>query len=139
MDLDLDLAIRQTNENPVYYVQYAHARISSIFRGAEKKGFDLSKLPTMFSTLTSAKAFELIGALSSYPQAVKIAATQRVPHKITNYINSLASSFHSFYNDEQVITDDELKSYERLALLNAVKIVLSDALSLVGVSAPEKM
>jgi len=139
MDLDLDLAIRQTNENPVYYVQYAYARICSIFRGAEAKGFDLAKLPTSFETLSSSKAFELIGELSGYPHAVKMAATQRAPHKITNYINGLASSFHSFYNDEQVITDDALKSYERLALLNAVKIVLKDALSLVGVSAPEIM
>lgn len=139
MDLDLDLAIRQTNENPVYYVQYAHARICSIFRGAQNKGFDLTQLPTTFTTLESEKVFELIGVLSGYPSAVHASATQRAPHKITNYINNLASSFHSFYNDEQVITEDEVQSYERLALLNAVKIVLKDALDLVGVSAPEQM
>jgi len=139
MDLDLDLAIRQTNENPVYYVQYAHARISSIFRGAVEKGFDLTDLPKTFTTLEGDKTFELIAELSSYPQAVLLAAKQRAPHKLTNYINNLASAFHSFYNDEHVVTDDVLKSRERLALLNACKIVLQDALELVGVHAPEKM
>ena len=139
MDLDLDLAIRQTNENPVYYVQYAHARICSIFRGAKEKGIDIENLPTTFNTLESDKAFELIGELSSYPVAITLASKQRAPHKLTNYINNLASSFHSFYNDEHVITDDLEKSRERLALLNAVKIVLQDSLYLIGVSAPERM
>jgi arginyl-tRNA synthetase len=139
MDLDLDLAIRQTNENPVYYVQYAHARIASIFRGAVEKGYDLSKLPTEFKTIEGEKAFHLIAELSNYPGAILLAAKQRAPHKLTNYINNLASAFHSFYNDEQVISEDSVKTYERLALLNATKTVLKDALNLVGVSAPEKM
>ncbi len=139
MDLDLDLAIRQTNENPVYYVQYAHARICSIFRQAVEKGFNLDTFTTEFSTLTSEKTLELVSKLSEYPNAIKVAATQRAPHKLTNYINSLASSFHSFYNDEHVITENAQNTNERLALLNATKIVLKDALSLVGVSAPEKM
>lgn len=139
MDLDLDLALKQTNENPVYYAQYAHARINSIFKTAISKGFDVEKLPTKFSTLESDKTFELIGILGSYPDAIKQAASLRAPHKITNYINNLASAFHSFYNDEQVITTDHVKTYERLALLNATKIVLKDALKLVGVSAPNQM
>ena len=74
-----------------------------------------------------------------YPDAILQAATQRAPHKITNYINNLASAFHSFYNDEHVVTADQLKSYERLTLLKATKTVLKDALKLVGVSAPNKM
>lgn len=139
MDLDLDLAIRQTNENPVYYVQYAHARICSIFRQAKEKGFNTDTFTAEFTTLTGDKTLELISKLAEYPNVIKQAATQRVPHKLTNYINNLASSFHSFYNDEYVITDNEQKTNERLALLNATKIVLKDALSLVGVSAPEKM
>lgn len=139
MDLDLDLALRKTNENPTYYVQYAHARICSIFRTAEEKGFNTKELPNTFDTLTSPKTFELIGVLRNYPQAISLAAKQRAPHKLTNYIQELASAFHSFYNDEQVLSDDQTKSLERLALLNAVKVVLKDALSLVGVSAPEKM
>mgnify|MGYP002639485425 CR=1 FL=1 len=139
MDLDLDLALRQTNENPVYYVQYAHARICSIFKQAKEKGYDLSTFTTELSTLTGEKTLELVSKLSEYPDVIKASATQRAPHKLTNYINTLASSFHSFYNDEHVITDNVQKTNERLALLNATKIVLKDALHLVGVSAPEKM
>lgn len=139
MDLDLDLALRQTNENPVYYAQYAHARICSIFNQAESKGFDIENLPSNLSTFAKEKAFELIGVLGKYPDVIKLSASQRAPHKITNYINDLASAFHSFYNDEQVISSDQQKTYERLALLKACKIVLKDALKLVGVSAPNKM
>ena len=139
MDLDLDLALKQTNENPVYYTQYAHARINSIFTAAEKKGYDVKTLPESFTSLTSDKAFELIQILSNYPVAIKQSAISRAPHKITNYVNNLASAFHSFYNDEQVVSNDHLRTMERLSLLNATKIVLKDALSLVGVSAPNKM
>jgi len=139
MDLDLDLALKQTNENPVYYTQYAHARINSIFVAAKQKGFDIKKLPKIFTTLTGEKTFNLIQILGNYPDIIKQAALQRAPHKITNYVNNLASAFHSFYNDEQVISNDQLKTMERLSLLNATKIVLKDALNLVGVSAPNKM
>ncbi|MCK5761410.1 MAG: arginine--tRNA ligase [Candidatus Izimaplasma sp.] len=139
MDLDLDLALKQTNENPVYYTQYAHARINSIFTTAKQKGFDVTDLPNTFTTLTGDKTFNLIQILGNYPDAIKQSALQRAPHKITNYVNNLASAFHSFYNDEQVIGSDQLKTMERLALLNATKIVLKDALNLVGVSAPNKM
>lgn len=139
MDLDLDLALKRTNENPVYYTQYAHARINSIFVAAKQKGFDVTNLPETFTTLVSEKAFNLIQILGNYPDVIKQGALQRAPHKITNYVNNLASAFHSFYNDEQVITNDQLKTMERLSLLNATKIVLKDALNLVGVSAPNKM
>ncbi len=139
MDLDLDLALKQTNENPVYYSQYAHARINSIFVTAKAKGFNIKTLPKTFTTLEGEKTFELIQILVNYPITIKQAALQRAPHKITNYVQNLASAFHSFYNDEQVITSDQLKTMERLSLLNATKIVLKDALSLVGVSAPNKM
>ena len=139
MDLDLDLAIRQTNENPVYYVQYAHARINSIFEGAKTKGVDIENLPTVFATITNPKAFDLVQMLAKYPAIIEQAAVGRTPHKLTNYINQLASAFHSFYNAEQVITTDHKKTREHLALLNATKIVLKDSLSLIGVSAPNKM
>ncbi|AIO19020.1 Arginine--tRNA ligase [Candidatus Izimaplasma bacterium HR1] len=139
MDLDLDLAIRQTNENPVYYVQYAHARINSIFEAAKTKGVDISNLPTEFKTIANPKAFELVNILANYPNIIEQSATQRAPHKLTNYIQQLASAFHSFYNAEQVITTDQLKTREHLSLLNAAKIILKDSLSLIGVSAPNKM
>jgi arginyl-tRNA synthetase len=139
MDLDLDLAIRQTNENPVYYVQYAHARINSIFETAKEQGIDINNLPTSFSTITNEKAYDLVQALANYPNAIEQSALSRAPHKLTNYIYQLASHFHSFYNAEHVITVDQMKTKEHLALLSAVQIVLQDALSLIGVSAPTKM
>ncbi len=139
MDLDLDLALKQTNENPVYYVQYAHARINSIFNTAKSKGFNTDILPTTFTTFTGDKTFELISLLGGFTDALRQSAIQRAPHKITNYINSLASAFHSFYNDEQVISTDHVKTMERLALLKATKTILKIALDLVGVSAPNKM
>lgn len=139
MDLDLDLALRQTNENPVYYAQYAHARICSIFALASEKGFDVANLPTTFTTFSGDKTFELISILGNYGEAIRQAALSKAPHKITNYINTLASAFHSFYNDEQVLSSDHQKTMERLALLNAVRIVMANALFLIGVSAPNKM
>lgn len=139
MDLDLDLALKQTSENPVYYAQYAHARINSIFKTAKDKGYSINTLPSVFNTLKSDKVLDLITQLAEYESVIEIAALTRQPHKITNYINQLATKFHSFYNDEIVITSDLDSTYERLALLNAVKIVLKDSLSLVGVSAPNRM
>jgi len=139
MDLDLDLAIRQTNENPVYYVQYAHARINSIFETAKNRGYDITKLPTEYSTITHEKSFDLVSLLATYPDIIKQAALSRGVHKLTNYINQLASAFHSFYNAEQIVSTDQQRTLERLSLLNATKIVIKDALNLIGVSAPNKM
>lgn len=139
MDLDLDLAIRQTNENPVYYVQYAHARINSIFEKAQENGIDITSLPTTFESLDGEKLYDLVVLLVQYPNVINYAAQERAPHKLTNYITQLASSFHSFYNAQQVITENIKETKERLALLNATKIVIKDALSLIGVSAPNKM
>ncbi len=123
----------------MYYVQYAHARINSIFEAAKTKGVDTTNLPTEFTTIKNPKAFDLVNALANYSNAIELAARQRAPHKLTNYIQSLASAFHSFYNAEQVITVDQQKTREHLALLNATRIVLKDSLSLIGVSAPNKM
>ncbi|MFK5882987.1 MAG: arginine--tRNA ligase [Candidatus Izemoplasma sp.] len=139
MDLDLDLALKQTSENPVYYAQYAHARINSIFNAAVTKGFDMTNLPTTFKTINSVKAYDLITQLAEYERVIESAALKRQPHRIANYINQLATKFHSFYNDEIVLSDDSVSTYERLALLNATKIVLKDSLNLIGVSAPNKM
>lgn len=139
MDLDLDLALKQTNENPVYYVQYANARIHSLFIQAEKKGIDFINEDHKFTHLTGDKTIQLVHILSQYPDAIELAATNRTPHKLTNYLNQLASAFHSFYGDTQIITEDIVATKEKLALLNATTIVLEDALSLIGVSAPKKM
>ena len=138
MDFDLDLAVSQSNENPVYYAQYAHARISSILRSANEQGFEASL--ENLSLLTAEKEEEVLKKVGAFPQIVADAAKHRTPHRIANYIQDLAASFHSFYNAEKVINQDNKELTEaRLALITAVKTTLANALKLIGVSAPEKM
>ncbi|RTR33033.1 arginine--tRNA ligase [Robertmurraya yapensis] len=139
MDFDLDLAVSQSNENPVYYAQYAHARISSILRqGVEQNiSFDANIDLTQIS---AEKEFEVLKKLGEFPLAVAEAAQKRMPHRITNYIFELASAFHSFYNAEKVLDPENIeRTKARLALIKAVQVTLKNALSLIGVSAPEKM
>jgi arginyl-tRNA synthetase len=139
MDFDLDLAVSESNENPVYYAQYAHARISSILRQGEEQGVRVEQ-DANFALIQSEKEMDLLKKLGEFPQAVSEAAVKRVPHRITNYIFELASTFHSFYNAEKVL-DSEYpeRTGARLALVKAVQITLRNALALIGVSAPEKM
>lgn len=139
MDFDLDLAVSTSNENPVYYAQYAHARICSMLRQGEEKGIsfegnlDLTKI-------ASEKEYDLLKVIGSFPEAVADAAEKRIPHRITNYIFELASVLHSFYNAEKVLDPaDEEKSRARLSLMKVTQITLNNALKLIGVSAPEKM
>ncbi|MBS4200734.1 arginine--tRNA ligase [Bacillus sp. FJAT-49732] len=139
MDFDLDLAVSESNENPVYYAQYAHARIWSILRSAEEKGF-LVESNTNLSVLTSEKSIDLLKKLGEFPQIIADAAEKRIPHRITHYIFELASFFHSFYNAEKVLNEENPEETKaRLALIKSVQITLKNALALVGVSAPEKM
>lgn len=139
MDFDLDLAVSQSNDNPVYYSQYAHARISSILRTGAEQGFSFEGVKD-FSALTSEKEVELLKKLGEFPSAIAEAAEKRMPHRITNYIFDLASSFHSFYNADKVLDAEHAdRSKARLALVKAVQITLKNALTLIGVSAPEKM
>ncbi|MEC1732899.1 arginine--tRNA ligase [Bacillus mojavensis] len=139
MDFDLDLAVSTSNENPVYYAQYAHARICSMLRQGEEQGLtpaaDLD-----FSSIQSEKEYDLLKTIGGFPEAVAEAAEKRIPHRVTNYIYDLASALHSFYNAEKVIDpENEEKSRARLALMKATQITLNNALQLIGVSAPEKM
>ncbi|HEY4551991.1 MAG TPA: arginine--tRNA ligase [Bacillaceae bacterium] len=139
MDFDLDLAVSESNENPVYYAQYAHARIWSILRSADEKGFSFDA-DTDLSSITSEKSIDLLKKLGEFPHIVADAAEKRIPHRITQYIFELASAFHSFYNAEKVLNEanpEETKA--RLALVKTVQITLKNALALVGVSAPERM
>lgn len=139
MDFDLDLAVAESNDNPVYYAQYAHARICSILRSADEKGIAVDG-NNDFSYLSSEKATDLLKKLGEFPQVIAEAADKRIPHRITNYIFDLASVFHSYYNAEKVLNEEQLdETKARLALVNAVQITLKNALALVGVSAPEKM
>ncbi|MBE1555753.1 arginine--tRNA ligase [Sporosarcina limicola] len=138
MDFDLDLAISQSNENPVYYAQYAHARISSILRQADES--NLSASVDNISLLQAEKELELQKKIGDFPQVISDAARMRVPHRVTTYIQELAATFHSFYNAEKVLDPSNPKLSEaRLALITATRTTIANALKLVGVSAPEKM
>src|SRR3954471_6216663 len=139
MDFDLDLAVSESNENPVYYAQYAHARICSILRTGEEQGLTADQNAD-FSLISAEKEIELLKKLGEFPQAVGEAALKRVPHRITNYILELASAFHSFYKADKVLdSENPARTKARLALVKAVQITLKNALALIGVSAPEKM
>lgn len=139
MDLDLDLAIKQSNDNPVYYAQYAHARICSVFRKAEEAGFDVEFVDDDFNHLNHEKVYDLLNTLSEYPDLIADAAQSRQFHKVTNYIHTLAQKLHTLYSAFPFLVDEKKPRNERLSLLEAVRIVLEDALCLLGVSAPEKM
>lgn len=139
LDFDLDLAVSQSNENPVYYAQYAHARISSILRQGEEQNLSFSENVDL-AQIETEKEMDVLKKLGEFPLAVAEAAEKRMPHRITNYIFELASSFHSFYNADKVLNSDNIeRTKARLALIKAVQITLRNALSLIGVSAPEKM
>ncbi|TWT27612.1 arginine--tRNA ligase [Planomicrobium sp. CPCC 101110] len=138
MDFDLDLAVSQSNENPVYYSQYAHARICSILRQAESQGFTAST--GSLDLLTSEKEIDVLKKIGDFPLVIADAAKLRAPHRVTTYIQELASNFHSFYNANKVLdTSNEELTRARLALITAVKITIANALKTVGVAAPEKM
>jgi arginyl-tRNA synthetase len=139
---DVDLAVSQSEDNPVYYVQYAHARISSVLAQAVDKGYAF--LPTHavdveLAPLTSAREFALLNRLAAYPDAVRVAADELAPHQLAFYLKDLAAEFHGYYNAERVLVDDAAQRNARLALLVAARQVLRNGLSLLGVSAPERM
>ena len=139
LDFDLDLAVSQSNENPVYYAQYAHARICSILRQAEEQNLTATA-DADFSHIQSEKEIDVLKKLGEFPEVVGEAALKRIPHRITNYIYELASTFHSFYNAEKVLDLEQVeKTTARLSLIKSVQITLKNALDLIGVSAPEKM
>ncbi|WML41681.1 arginine--tRNA ligase [Neobacillus sp. OS1-2] len=140
MDFDLDLAVSESNENPVYYAQYAHARICSILRAGEEQGLMVDAGADFSLVALSEKEIDLLKKLGEFPSAVGEAAVKRVPHRITNYIFELASTFHSFYNAEKVLDPEQPeRTKARLGLVKTVQISLKNALALIGVSAPEKM
>ncbi|WP_096156321.1 MULTISPECIES: arginine--tRNA ligase [Bacillus] len=139
LDFDMDLAVSQSNENPVFYAQYAHARICSMLRQGEEQGIELVG-PFALEHIQSEKEIDLLKKLGEYPQVVSEAAIKRIPHRMTNYIFELASTLHSFYNAEKVLDSENVdRTKARLALMKATQITIQDALKLIGVSSPEKM
>ncbi|MGG4105976.1 MULTISPECIES: arginine--tRNA ligase [Paenibacillus] len=140
LDFDMDLAVSTSNENPVFYVQYAHARICSVFRQAEEQGVNLLSLSEVnLSVLTTEHEYDILRKIGELPQEVSLAAENYAPHRLIRYVYELASLFHSYYRAERVITEDADQTQARLALLRAVRTVIANVLRLMGVSAPERM
>ncbi|MCX5845368.1 MAG: arginine--tRNA ligase [Deltaproteobacteria bacterium] len=140
LDFDLELAKKQSSENPVYYVQYAHARICSILRNADEQGYEIPGYDEVdLRFLKLPEELNLIKAISRLPEAIEGAALALEPHRLTFYLNDLAALFHSYYNKHKVLSDEEGLSRARLFLIKSILIVLRNVLRLLGVSAPEKM
>ena len=138
MDFDLDLAVSESSENPVYYAQYGHARISSIINQSAE--LDIVASTEGAALLTAEREIDLLKKIGDFPQVVADAAEIRGPHRIATYIHDLAATFHSFYNAEKVLdVNNRELSEARLALVTATRTTLANALRLIGVSAPEKM
>jgi arginyl-tRNA synthetase len=140
LDFDLELAKKKTSDNPVYYVQYVHARISSIIRKAtEREISDIMTDGEAIAMLTQSEEVELMKALARYPETIENSAKLMEPHRITFFLMNLASLFHAYYNKHRVLTDDPVLSRGRLYLITAVQKVIRNGLTLLGVSAPERM
>jgi len=141
MDFDLDLATSQSNENPLFYVQYAHARVCSVMRLLAEKGLTYSSTNGLnnLDKLTETHETNLIDTLNRYPEKLTQAAQQYEPHQLNHYLRELSTQFHSYYNSHKFIIDDVELMQARLVLINATKQVLSNGLQLLGVNAPESM
>jgi arginyl-tRNA synthetase len=134
---DIDLALQQNDENPVFYVQYAHARICSIL--LQWSGTEADLLNANLSLLNSKASDHLLRRLAEYPEMLTVAATELSPHAVAFYLRDLAGDFHTFYNADRVLVDDPDLKLARLALLSATRQVIENGLGLLGVSAPRKM
>ena len=141
MEFDLDLAVRQDSDNPVYYIQYAHARIHSLFDQAKEAGvkWDPSFAGTDFSYLKEECEFDLIKKMENYHQLLAGAAVERAPQRVAKYAYELAALFHHFYRECRILGVDAKTTEARLGLITAVQYVLAHALAILGVSAPEHM
>lgn len=141
MDFDLELAKSKSNENPVFYVQYAHARVCSVFRQLTEKGFteDVALGMTNLAELTAEHETALLTTLARYPEVIERAATQYEPHLIINYLRELATDFHTYYNAHQFLVESDTVRNARLNLITAIRQVLVNGLTLLGISTPEVM
>jgi len=140
LDFDLDLAVKQSNENPVYYVQYAHARICSMIRLLESEGVKVPDADDVDITLlTAPEETELMKKLAEYPDEIRISAQTLEPSRLTRYVTDVASLFHSFYNACRVKGEEEKLMKARLLLVDSTRIVIKNVLNLLSINAPEKM
>lgn len=136
MDFNLDLAIKQTNENPVYYIEYANARITKILNKYHKSDL-VGKKNYMY--LDEELTYNILNKLYEFKDVVENASKKRIPHLITNYVYELAGSFHNYYSNIQIITENEEETLEHLLLINAIKIVINNSLNLLGIIPREEM
>ena len=141
LDFDLELAKKRDNENPVYYLQYAHARICSVFNQLQERGlsFDQDEAVEHLDLLIEVPEQELMRTLSRYPEVLEQSALNRAPHTLVQYLRDLANDFHSYYNANKVIVDEAKTRNARLYLYKATQQVLVNGFSIVGISAPESM
>ena len=141
MDFDLDLAKSQSNDNPVYYIQYAHARVCSVLRQLAEKSLqhDIEAGNEQLAMLTETHETELAVQLAKYPEVIEKAAINAEPHLLVHYLRELANQFHTYYNAHQFIVDDDKLRNARLNLISAARQVFYNGLKLLGVSAPESM
>ena len=140
LDFDLELAKEQSNDNPVYYVQYAHARVASLLKKMVAEGFSLTPASRSdLCALTETAEQGLLVILSRYPEVIHLAAANRTPQRVAQYLRDLSASFHSYYNAHRVLVSDESLRNARVALARGVQQVLHNGLTLLGVSAPESM
>lgn len=140
LDFDLELAKKQSQDNPVYYVQYAHARICSIFRQATANGIAIPSLEGINPALLQAsEELDILRKIADFPEEIMIAARNMAPHRIARYVMDLAGLFHSFYNSHRVLNEDENLQNARLLLMDITRITIKNALLILGVTAPEQM
>ena len=141
LDFDLQLATSHSNENPVYYIQYAHARVCSVLRQMREKGFeyDAARGRAALARLTESHEQALLASISRFPEVVEMAAELRAPHALVHYLRDVANDFHTYYNAHQVLVDDAELRDARVTLVQGMRQVVRNGLGLLGVSAPEAM
>ena len=141
LDFDLDLAKSHSNENPVYYIQYANARIFSIYKQIAENGdvFDMTWKNTKWDKLKEERELALIKKMAAYPEEIRKAAADRAPHRIAHFVYEMAGLFHAFYNNCHILQSDKELEEARLALVTAVQITIANCLAVLGISAPETM
>ena len=141
LDFDLDVAKSESNDNPVYYIQYAHARIASVFRQLADRSLEWNRANGLASLdqLGEPQEKALMTTLSRYPEIVDLAANNRAPQHLVHYLRDLANDFHTYYNAHAFIVDDAALRDARLTLISAARVAISNGLTILGVSAPETM
>jgi arginyl-tRNA synthetase len=141
LDFDMELAKSRSNENPVYYIQYAHARVCSVLRQLKERGLahDVAHGLRSLGKLSEPQELQLIKRICAYPELIQMCAVQRAPHTLVHYLRDLANDFHTYYSAHQFIVDDAQLRDARLALALATQNVIRNGLTLLGVSAPDTM